>query len=329
MTETPLVTIITPTYNHVDFIGQCIESVLAQTYPHWEQIIIDDGSTDKTGKIVECYKDKRIRYIKQSNLGISKLGITYNKALKYSKGELIAVLEGDDFWPPYKLERQLPIFENPEVVLSFGKRAITECTGKKIIGIGPNIKWWDDNITKLEVLKKLLFQNFIRPSTVICRKNALIDIGGFKQPPGTFFVDYPTWLEICLIGKPVFIDCLLGCWRRHGSQVSTTEIIQMAKGNKFLIDFYNRLPAELKNSLGISIEDILRNYQHRLASAYFRVARRALIEGSWDDARKNLMFALAKGSYITKTRSLMGLVCSYIKSDLEWVATIMGEPRLK
>ena len=79
--EPILVSIITPTYNHEKFIGNCIESVLAQTYPYWEQIIVDDGSNDDTGKIIASYKDKRIKYIKQKNKGIWKLKETYNKAL--------------------------------------------------------------------------------------------------------------------------------------------------------------------------------------------------------------------------------------------------------
>ncbi len=59
----PLVSIITPTYNHENFISECLESVLAQSYANWEQIVIDDGSTDRTAKIVSQFKDDRIKYI--------------------------------------------------------------------------------------------------------------------------------------------------------------------------------------------------------------------------------------------------------------------------
>ena len=84
--ENILVSIITPTYNHEKFIGKCIESVLAQSYPHWEQIIVDDGSNDGTEEIVASYNDERIKYIKQENKGIWRLKETYNKALKNSNG---------------------------------------------------------------------------------------------------------------------------------------------------------------------------------------------------------------------------------------------------
>jgi len=74
MDARPLVSIITPTYNHQEFIAECIDSVLAQTYFEWEQIIIDDGSTDGTPRIISRYVDKRIKYIRQENQGIWWLG---------------------------------------------------------------------------------------------------------------------------------------------------------------------------------------------------------------------------------------------------------------
>ena len=126
----PLVSIITPTYNHALYIGRCLESVLAQTEPRWEQIVIDDGSTDGTAEIVNQFTDARIRYVTQRHRGIAGLGDAYNLALRMARGEYVAVLEGDDFWPQDKLERQLPEFEDPEVVLSWGLAAETDPAGE-------------------------------------------------------------------------------------------------------------------------------------------------------------------------------------------------------
>ncbi len=102
-----LVSIITPTYNHERFIGDCIQSVLNQTYPNWEQIIIDDGSTDRTGEIVKQWirRDARIRYLKHSeNKGPAA---ARNTGIKYSQGSIIALLDADDVWLNQKLEIQL------------------------------------------------------------------------------------------------------------------------------------------------------------------------------------------------------------------------------
>ena len=130
MTPGPLVSILTPTYNHQLYIRQCIESVLAQTDERWEQIVLDDGSTDATGAIVSSFKDERVRYVPQEHTGIEHLADTYNKGLAMARGELIAVLEGDDFWPPDKLERQIPAFADPDVVLSWGQGGQVDATGR-------------------------------------------------------------------------------------------------------------------------------------------------------------------------------------------------------
>ncbi|MGB7570995.1 MAG: glycosyltransferase family 2 protein, partial [Methanothrix sp.] len=73
------------------------------TYVAWEQIIIDDGSSDQTGEIILKYNDDRIKYIRQEHKGIWRLSEAYNQALQLSNGDYIAILEGDDFWPPNKL----------------------------------------------------------------------------------------------------------------------------------------------------------------------------------------------------------------------------------
>ncbi|MCS7232212.1 MAG: glycosyltransferase family 2 protein, partial [Elusimicrobiota bacterium] len=118
------ISIVTPTYNHEDFIEDCIESVLLQTYDNWEMIIVDDASTDRTPEIVSEYaqKDKRIKFIRhKENYGPFNLDRTYNEALELAKGEWIAILEGDDVWLPYKLERQVQVIrELPEDVVVLG-----------------------------------------------------------------------------------------------------------------------------------------------------------------------------------------------------------------
>ena len=98
----PTVSVITVTYNQSSFIGKCIESVLAQTSPDWEQIILDDGSTDATAETVEqyCLKDARITFVQHEHVGIYRMSELYNMGLAASEGKLIAVLEGDDYWPP-------------------------------------------------------------------------------------------------------------------------------------------------------------------------------------------------------------------------------------
>lgn len=324
----PKVSIITPTYNHENFIGQCIESVLAQTYPHWEQIIIDDGSTDRTGDIVAQYKDERIKYVRQNHLGIWKLGETYNKALQYAQGEFIAILEGDDFWPPFKLEKQIPAFERREVVLSWGKAAVTNSQGETIEIIPKNLKWIK-NRTKEETLRGLLLENFPQSSTVMCRKRALLRIGGFKQPEGVHCIDTPTWLELSLIGDSRPVDEILGYHRQHAQQVTKMMFPKPAELHKYKIDFFKRLPQDLRNSIHVEAADLCRQVEHKISVAHFHKGRIALLKGQWEEAKKNFKQSLNKGSLRIKLESLLGLTCAYLRVDLEWAATITRRPRLK
>ena len=324
----PRVSIITATYNHNKFIGQCIESVLDQTYPNWEQIIIDDGSTDGTDKIISKYKDKRIKYIRQENVGIWDLAKTYNRALQISEGELIAVLEGDDFWPPDKLEKQIPVFDRIQVVLSWGKVAITSNDGETSTIRPKDLKCFK-NKKRWALARRLMFQNFIPACTVMCRKEALLSIGGFLQPERVPYVDYPTWLELCLIGELYPIDEILGYWRRHGRQITSTIPMEMINAqNRCSMDLFERLPQDRRNSLGISTKDLLNQYQYNIASGYFVLGRMELTQGKWGEARKNFGQALDKGTPHMKIRSLLGIACSYFKIDMEWIAILMRRPRI-
>jgi len=325
----PLVSIITPTYNHERFIGQCIQSVLAQTYPHWEQIIVDDGSTDGTGELAGQYDDKRIRYIRQDNMGIWGLSETYNRALQLSQGELIAVLEGDDFWPPGKLEKQVPVFDNEDVILSWGKVATVNTKGKTL-GIGPKGFKRLENANYMEMLRSLLIEDFIPACTAMCRKSALLSVGGFKRSEHTPSVDYPTWLELSLLGELSVVDEVLGYWRCHEQQVSSTMVMQIAGASKHSMDFFRSMPRELANGVGLTLDELLANHQRQVTIATFHTGRIALISGNWDKAKEEFGKVLSTESPSSiRLRALVGLVCAYCRLDLEWIAKIMRRPRFK
>lgn len=182
-----LVSIIMPTYNCVNFIGDAIESVQAQTYKNWEIIIVDDCSTDNTREVVNSYikKDSRIRYYKlDKNSGAA---IARNTAVSIAKGRYIAFLDSDDIWYPEKLSKQISfmkknnytftctsytkIDENDRylnktinaVIESDYERILKRNPGNstiiydaKVLGkfIIPNIKKRNDYVMWLQVIKK-------------------------------------------------------------------------------------------------------------------------------------------------------------------------------
>ena len=129
--EQPLVSVIVPTYNYAQFIGDAIESVINQTWQTWEMLIIDDGSTDNTKSVVQSYvsKDCRITYFAiAQNSG--RVAVARNYGISKSKGKYIAFLDSDDWWKPNKIEKQIELLENN--VSSFWKWAIENWNPEKI-----------------------------------------------------------------------------------------------------------------------------------------------------------------------------------------------------
>ena len=92
------ISLVMPVYNEEKFIAECLDSLLKQTYKNFEALMIDDGSTDNTLNILKQYakKDKRIKAIHQKNVG---LGISRNRGIKMSKGEILGFLDGDMIFP--------------------------------------------------------------------------------------------------------------------------------------------------------------------------------------------------------------------------------------
>ncbi|MEQ8473919.1 MAG: glycosyltransferase family 2 protein [Marinoscillum sp.] len=102
-----LVSIILPVYNAEQYVAKAIESVLGQTYPEWELIIVNDGSTDNSKKVCEGFDDERISVLTQNNKGVSA---ARNVGLKRLKGEYFCFLDADDALTPNSIESRLSLF---------------------------------------------------------------------------------------------------------------------------------------------------------------------------------------------------------------------------
>ncbi|MCG9479562.1 MAG: glycosyltransferase [Actinomycetia bacterium] len=313
----PLVSIITPAYNSEKFISTCIESVINQTYRYWEQIIIDDGSDDRTPEIISRYNDKRIKYFKQKNLGIHRLHETYNKALNISEGSLIAILEGDDYWPLNKLEKQIPVFENNEIILSWG-RGLQVNENNEII---EKIRFHNLSRSVLNnypigiAINKLLLDNFISPSsTIMIRKNSLMSIGGFKQYPNSYCVDLPTWLELALKGRFFYKNELLGYWRRHPDQNTNRRKIELIKNRvRYKLYFVDSLDAKQRNKLKIKRKIIE-------AKHHIQMGRFFILNKKRKEARKEFILAFQKGSFTLKLKAILGMMVScFRRTNIEYL----------
>lgn len=205
------ITVFMAAYNAAAYIAASIESVLKQTYPHFELLIVDDGSTDNTVEIVRTFNDPRIRLLQNdSNKGQP---FTRNIALKEAKGEFIAVLDSDDIAFPDRLEIQLQHFlDRPRLALLGGQAHIIDKQGHRTGG---------EMIPICESEKlhaTLLFHNsFVHP-TVMMRMSAFKDIGGY--PNHLVAQDYALFSRMALKYEVDNIPEYLGEYRMHDNNIS-------------------------------------------------------------------------------------------------------------
>jgi glycosyltransferase involved in cell wall biosynthesis len=189
--EKGLVSIITPMYKGAAFVGETIETVIAQTYQNWEMIIVDDCSPDNGAgiKVVEKYAstEKRIKLIANKvNSGSSG---ARNTALKAAQGQFIAFLDSDDLWVPTFLEKQLAFMKEKDAKIVFSSYfRIDENTKEEILS--PYIV--PDKVT----YKSLLMYCPIFPSTAIFDRKDLKKEYLFDTSHGSMRDDYVFWLDL-------------------------------------------------------------------------------------------------------------------------------------
>ena len=210
-----MISIITPAYNAEKYIAQTIDSVLSQTYPNWELIIVDDGSTDNTASVVKPYlKDIRVKYFYQNN---GKQGKARNLAIKNSKGIYLAFLDADDLWAPEKLELQMHIMQknNFDVVFSQGW-FFNDNINTDHKDFNAPIGLQDIDI----FFSSMLVQNLVPILSVLVKKKCVVDVGGFNENPKIQNAeDYQLWLR--LADKKYIFYCMqerLFFYRVHPNQ---------------------------------------------------------------------------------------------------------------
>ena len=123
----PLVSVVIPAFNAELFIGETIDSVLAQTYPAYEVIVVDDGSSDRTRELVTERFGTRVRLVVQENQGPSA---ARNAGAAAARGDYLAVIDADDIWLPEKLSYQTKVLkQNPDIGLLCGNMVEFDDTG--------------------------------------------------------------------------------------------------------------------------------------------------------------------------------------------------------
>lgn len=218
----PLVSIIMPAYNAAAYIGEAIESVLAQDHPNKELIVIDDGSEDGTLARLSTYGD-RLTLITQQNQGSAA---ARNAGLDAARGQYIAFLDSDDVWLPGKLKLQVAYLQrNPEIEMVFSRWGIwkpdhggkfppptqvaTALNGDPdaLPSIVPERSGW--------LYNRLLFSSLLHTITVVVRRSLVESVGRFDTDLKRG-QDYDYWIRASRHTPIHQIDRVLALYRVHG-----------------------------------------------------------------------------------------------------------------
>jgi glycosyltransferase involved in cell wall biosynthesis len=203
----PRVSIIIRTYNRAHLIPETILSVLVQTFQDFEIIAIDDGSTDDTRAVLKRFKDKRIRYVYQTNRGQSA---ALNTGLRLCDTDYVAILDSDDLWLPEMLETAVNMLDSkPNAALFYAKASSIDADGKPLTQIlGAPEKFPG------HTFKSLLYGDCVAPGTVVLRRKFVETIGLFDEAlNGT--EDWDMWVRIARYYPFAYADRTLARYRCH------------------------------------------------------------------------------------------------------------------
>lgn len=212
--QNKLVSIVTPLYNGERFVRQTVESVLSQTYPEWEMVIVNDGSKDKSDQIVREYaeKDCRIRVLSQPNGGSAS---ARNHGIREARGRYMVFLDADDYWDATFLEEQLRFMKEK-------KAAIVCASCRRVDNLGKEV------LQPFIVPARIGYKDLLRTCSLTCLttlidREAFHDIC-FREELRSLRDDYVLWLSLLkqvpyAYGNPK----VLACYRLNSNGVTANK----------------------------------------------------------------------------------------------------------
>lgn len=243
----PLVSVIIPSYNCEKFIADTIESVLAQDYQNIELLVIDDGSTDNTQKIVKQYSNK-LRLIIQPNSGVCR---ARNRGIAEAKGDFICLMDHDDYWYPDKISAQINAFKKyPEAGIVYSEFKLWYPNTDGIFPLPTDIAdlyFGDDLDESLSgwIYHQLLLDCWVLTSTAMIRADLFNIYGNFDENL-PYSEDWDLWLRFSNHVQFIKLKKTTTLYRQHGNQ-----------GNKKLrnIDYRTILLSNAKKKWGLCSRD--------------------------------------------------------------------------
>lgn len=294
----PLVSVIIPTYNGAAFIVDAVASALAQTYAPVEVIVIDDGSTDDTRKLLEPFAG-RIQYVYQRNAGVSA---ARNRGIVQARGEWIAFLDADDVWLPSKVQRQFDHLEqHPRAGLVHSDAEYLEgTTGVRSRRAKPRelfVGYCD---------RQLLLGNRVVLSSVMIKRSVLETVGHFDENIARSTTeDYDLWLRTAREFEFAYVDEPLILYRIHASNASK-DVRAMRCYELYVLDKAIKASPELVSRVGA------KTIAERLAHVWLDIGYSAWDSNDLRDANR----AFAAALRYQPNRRVLG----------RWLATFLPTP---
>ena len=277
-----LVSIIMPAFNAAETVKQAIDSVVAQTYPNWELVVVDDGSTDSTADVVyECTThDSRIRLITLA-INTGTPGRAKNAALPHIRGDLVAFLDSDDLWLPCKLEIQVKHMISEEFALCYSGGWYVDAELTPLSDFVPRYgEGW--------MFDRLLAQYEINNQTVIIQRSALLALNEpYFNPSIMIGEDCELFMRIARRGNLLGLPDKLVWYRIRENSISAVHLDQSHEGLDVVIR-WTAEDAKLRARCRYSV---------RLAQSKvcFYKAKSAMARGATREARAHLFPAMLSG----------------------------------
>ncbi|MFD0864106.1 glycosyltransferase family 2 protein [Sungkyunkwania multivorans] len=263
----PLVSIIIPTYDRLALLEKTLRSVLDQSYPNMEVIVVDDGTPgDENEKLCEQFNN--LSYFKIPNSGGPSR--PRNVGISKAKGDYIAFLDDDDIWLPQKLEKQVEILEKHQ---DYG---LTHCYCKVIDATGNETgdligRPGDPGVKHGKVTERMVGNWTLMMPTPLMRRELIDKVGNFNEAMPQAGEDVEFWVRCSLHTKFYYLDEPLVLYRSH---LSNSEILS---------DKYVQLPSYLKEVVDQAFDDhLLTESQHRsLVDNLVKMQLKKLKDGKW------------------------------------------------
>ena len=304
------ISVIIPAYNAEHTIEETIKSVLEQTFPDFEIIVIDDGSSDRTLNVVREIVDPRIKCFSYTNGGSS---VARNRGISHATGEFIAFLDADDLWTPDKLELQLEALQkNPEAGVAYSWTYFLYEDEHRSYADTSNL--YEDN-----VYAELLIKNFLHNgSNPLIRRQAIDTIGLFKASlifceDWDFYIRLASIYPFVLIQKPQVIY-------RQSIGTKSSKIKQVEEAILTVTDIaFEAAPSKYKR---LKYKSLAWSYKY-LAQQYLRYQNKP---STLKLAVNNLLKAVFLQPSILLEEYTQGLIRKLIKQSMRLYTPIVFKP---